>query len=87
MPKTFKDYFPENDYAGRLTLGIVLLVAGQAISKFDGVVYSVLHWVFFTTAVINYGVVLFLYQRQKQEKIAAREVQAKASDSPAEPKV
>jgi hypothetical protein len=86
MPKTLKEFLPENDYAGRLLLGIVLLIAAQAMTKFDGAVYAVLRWVFFTTAVVNYGVVLFLYQRQKQDRIAAREARDEAPVDSAGPK-
>ena len=73
MPRTFKDFLPEKDYAGRLALGLVLLILGQAMTLYDGVVYSILRWVFFTAAFVNYGMILFFYQRQKQDKIRARE--------------
>ena len=80
MPKTFKDFLPEKDYAGRLVLGLVLLLAGQLMTQYEGAVFTVLRWVFFTSAIVNYGMVLFLYQRQKQEKIEAREKEAKSSE-------
>ncbi|MDP2966502.1 MAG: hypothetical protein Q8N39_10805 [Pelolinea sp.] len=85
MPRTLKEFFPEKDYAGRLALGLVLLVAGQLMTFYNGVVYSVLRWVFFIVAVVNYGMILYLYQRQKQEKINAREADSKPSETP-EPK-
>jgi hypothetical protein len=86
MPRTLKEFFPENDYAGRLALGLVLLGAGQLMTYYDGLVYSILRWVFFTAAVVNYGMVLFFYQRQKQDKIRAREeAESKLSENP-EPK-
>ena len=85
MPRTFKEFLPEKDYAGRLALGLGLLILGQFMTFFDGVIYSVLRWVFFTSAFVNYGIVLFLYQRQKQEKINARETDSKPSETP-EPK-
>lgn len=85
MPRTLKDFFPEKDYAGRLALGLGLLVLGQLMTFYDGVVYSVLRWVFFTTAVVNYGIILYLYQRQKQDKLRAREAESKPTET-SEPK-
>lgn len=85
MPRTLKDFFPEKDYAGRLALGLGLLVLGQLMTLYDGVVYSVLRWVFFTTAVVNYGIILYLYQRQKQDKLRAREAESKPTET-SEPK-
>lgn len=82
MPKTLKEFFPEKDYAGRLALGMVLLILGQAMTLYDGIVYSVLRWVFFAAAVVNYGMVLYYYQRQKQNKIRAREANSKPSETP-----
>jgi hypothetical protein len=73
MPRTFKEFLPEKDYAGRLALGLGLLILGQAMTLYDGVLYTVLRWIFFTSALVNYGMILFLYQRQKQDKIRARE--------------
>ena len=86
MPRTFKDFLPEKDYAGRLALGLGLLILGQVMTMYEGAVYSVLRWVFFVAAFVNYGMILFLYQRQKQEKINAREeAESKLPESP-EPK-
>ena len=73
MPRTFKEFLPEKDYAGRLALGLGLLILGQAMTLYEGVLYVVLRWIFFTAALVNYGMILFLYQRQKQDKIRARE--------------
>ena len=77
MPRTLKEFFPEKDYAGRLALGLVLLILSQVMTQYDGVVYSVLRWVFFITAVVNYGMILYFHIRQKQEKIRARETESK----------
>ncbi len=83
MPKTFKDFLPEKDYAGRLALGLALLILGQVMTMYEGAVYSVLRWVFFIAAFVNYGMILFLYQRQKQEKIRAREeAESKPPETP-----
>ena len=73
MPRTFKEFLPKNDYAGRFALGLGLLILGQAMTLYEGALYSVLRWVFFTSALVNYGMILFLYQRQKQDKMRARE--------------
>jgi hypothetical protein len=72
MPKTFKDYLPEKDYAGRLALGLVLLLLSQVMTLYEGVLFSVLRWVLFGAALANYANILFLYQKQKQEKINSR---------------
>ncbi|HUV16283.1 MAG TPA: hypothetical protein VMW28_06950 [Pelolinea sp.] len=73
MPRTFKDYLPEKDYAGRLALGLGLLILSQLMTHYEGAVFMVLRWVFLTAAVANYYVVLMLYQRQKQDKKRERE--------------
>ncbi len=86
MPRTLKEFLPEKDYAGRLALGLVLLILGQAMTLYDGVVYSVLRWVFFIAAFVNYGMILYFYQRQKQDKIRAKEeAESKLPETP-EPK-
>ena len=56
-----------------MALGLGLLILGQVMTLYDGVLYRVLRWIFFTAALVNYGMILFLYQRQKQDKIRARE--------------
>lgn len=68
MPRTFKDYLPEKDYAGRLALGLVLLILSGLMSRYEGVVYMMLRWIFLALAVANYVIVLMLYQQQKQAK-------------------
>ncbi len=84
MPKSLKDFLPEKDYAGRLALGLGLLILSQAMTLYTGVLFTVLRWVFFTAALVNYGIILFLYQRQKQDRINAREeAKLKSPDSDA----
>ncbi len=65
MPMKFKDSLPKNDHAGLLTLGLVLLITGQALSKSTQPVLIVLRYVFFAAAMINYGYVLYLYNRDR----------------------
>jgi len=77
MPRTLKDYFPEKDYAAWLALGLVFLIIGQVLSKYESTLANILHWIFFSAAIINYIVVLYLYERnriaKKREKEAAVE--------------
>jgi hypothetical protein len=68
MPRTLKEILPENDYAGRLGLGLVLLVASQIMTKYDGVIFMILRWVLLIAAIVNYGIVLMLYVEQRKKK-------------------
>jgi hypothetical protein len=68
MPRTLKEILPPNDYAGRLGLGLVLLVVSQWLSKFDGAVFMVLRWVLLIAALANYIIVLILYWEQRKGK-------------------
>jgi hypothetical protein len=68
MPRTIKDILPPNDYAGRLGLGLVLLVISQWMTKFDGAVFMVLRWVLLIAALVNYIIVLVLYWEQRKGK-------------------
>jgi hypothetical protein len=68
MPRTIKDILPPNDYAGRLGLGLVLLVISQWMTKFEGAVFMVLRWVLLIAALVNYIIVLLLYQEQRKAK-------------------
>jgi len=68
MPRTIKDILPPNDYAGRLGLGLVLLVISQWMTKFEGAVFMVLRWVFLIAALANYIIVLLLYAEQRKIK-------------------
>ncbi len=86
MPRSLKEFLPENDYAGRLALGLGLLILGQVMKLYNGALFTVLRWVFFTSAFVNYGMVLFLYQRQKQDKIKAREDEESKPTESDEPK-
>jgi hypothetical protein len=68
MPRTLKEILPENDYAGRLGLGLVLLVASQIMTKYDGVIFMILRWVLLIAAIVNYGIILMLYVEQRKKK-------------------
>jgi hypothetical protein len=68
MPRTIKDIFPENDYAGRLGLGLVLLVISQWMTKFDGAVFMILRWIFLLAALVNYVFIVIRYDQQRKEK-------------------
>ena len=68
MPRTIKDILPPNDYAGRLGLGLVLLLISQWMTKFEGAVFMVLRWVLLIAALVNYIIVLLLYQEQRKAK-------------------
>jgi len=65
MPMKFKDSLPENDHAGLLALGLVLLIIGQVLSNSTQPLLLVLRYVFFAVAMINYGYVLYLYNRDR----------------------
>jgi len=68
MPRTIKEILPPNDYAGRLGLGLILLVISQWMTKFDGAVFMILRWVFLIAALVNYIIVLMLYVEQRKVK-------------------
>ena len=72
MPRTIKDILPENDYAGRLGLGLVLVIASQLMTKYEGPVFMILRWVFLIASFANYVIVLMLYLEQKKEKLNQR---------------
>ena len=67
MPKTYRDFLPQKDYAARLALGLVLLVVSQLMTRYPGTVYSILRWLSLIVAVINYTLILISYQKQKEE--------------------
>ncbi|MBM3138111.1 MAG: hypothetical protein FJZ98_07980 [Chloroflexi bacterium] len=68
MPRTLKEILPPNDYAGRLGLGLVLLVISQWMTQFDGAVFMVLRWVLLIGSLANYIIVLVLYVEQRKVK-------------------
>lgn len=68
MPRTLKEILPPNDYAGRLGLGLVLLIASQWMTKFDGAVFMVLRWVLLIASLVNYIIVIILYREQRKAK-------------------
>lgn len=81
MPGNLKEFLLEKDNAGRLALGLGLLILGQAMTLNEGVLYGVLRWIFFTAALVNCGMIVFLYQRQKQDNIrVSEEAESKLPD-------
>jgi hypothetical protein len=69
----FKDVIPENDKAGLLALGLVLLVIGQALSKSSQLILQILRYVFFVAAMIIYGYVFHIHNQERIEKKKERE--------------
>ena len=73
MPVKFKDVIPENDKAGLLALGLVLLIIGQALSKSTQPILLVLRYVFFVASLIIYGYVFYIHNQERIEKKKERE--------------
>ena len=73
MPVKFKDVIPENDKAGLLALGLVLLIIGQALSKSTQPILLVLRYVFFAASLIIYGYVFHIHNQERIEKKKERE--------------
>ena len=73
MPLKFKDVIPENDKAGLLALGLVLLIIGQALSKSNQPILLFLRYVFFAASLIIYGYVLYIHNQERIEKKKERE--------------
>ena len=73
MPIKFKDTIPENDKAGLLALGLVLLIIGQALSKSTHTILLILRYVFFGVSVIIYGYVFYIHNQERIEKKKERE--------------
>ena len=73
MPLKFKDVIPENDKAGLLALGLVLLVIGQALSKSSQLILQILRYVLFAAAMIIYGYVFHIHNQERIEKKKERE--------------
>lgn len=73
MPIRFKDVIPENDKAGLLALGLVLLIIGQALSKSSQPLLLVLRYVLFAASVIIYGYVFYIHNQERIEKKKDRE--------------
>jgi len=68
MPGKLNDYLPEKDYAIWLVLGLVLLFVSQYFSKQPGTLAGVLRWLCMAAAVINYGLILYYYDRDRRAK-------------------
>jgi len=73
MPIKFKDVIPENDKAGLLALGLVLLIIGQALSKSSQPILLVLRYVLFAASMIIYGYVFYIHNQERIEKKKERE--------------
>ena len=73
MPLKFKDVIPENDKAGLLALGLVLLITGQAFSKSNQPILLFLRYVFFAASLIIYGYVFYIHNQERIEKKKKRE--------------
>ena len=73
MPIKFKDVIPENDKAGLLALGLVLLIIGQALSKSSQPILLVLRYVLFAASMILYGYVFYIHNQERIEKKKERE--------------
>jgi len=73
MPLKFKDVIPENDKAGLLALGLVLLITGQALSKSNQPILLFLRYVFFAASLIIYGYVFYIHNQERIEKKKKRE--------------
>jgi len=73
MPLKFKDVIPENDKAGLLALGLVLLIVGQALSKSNQPILLFLRYVFFAASLIIYVYVFYIHNQERIEKKKERE--------------
>jgi len=73
MPIKFKDVIPENDKAGLLALGLVLLIIGQALSKSSQSILLILRYVLFAASMIIYGYVFYIHNQERIEKKKERE--------------
>lgn len=68
MPLKFKDILPEKDYAGWLGLGLALMIISQILSYRTETLAVVFRWLLLAVAAVNYGVVLYLYDRNRRAK-------------------
>lgn len=68
MPRKFHNFLPEKDYAGWLALGLVFLIISQFLSNKPGLPTQALRWIFLAAAVVNYSIILYLYERDFQAK-------------------
>ena len=73
MPIKFKDVIPENDKAGLLALGLVLLIIGQVLSKNSQPILLILRYILFAASMIIYGYVFFIHNQERIEKKKERE--------------
>ncbi len=73
MPIKFKDVIPENDKAGLLALGLVLLIIGQVLSKNSQPILLILRYILFAASMIIYGYVFYIHNQERIEKKKERE--------------
>ena len=73
MPIKFKDVIPENDKAGLLALGLVLLIIGQVLSKNSQPILLILRYILFAVSMIIYGYVFYIHNQERIEKKKERE--------------
>ena len=64
---------PENDKAGLLALGLVLLIIGQVLSKSLQPILLVLRYILFAASMIIYGYVFYIHNQERIEKKKERE--------------
>lgn len=68
MSNRFDNVLPEKDYALWLGIGLVLLIVSQIFSKQPGTLALILRWVLLAAATINYGIILYLYDRDRRAR-------------------
>ena len=68
LPKRFKDALPENDKAGLLALGLVLLMVSQYLADAVKPWLIIVRYILFAAALILYGYVLYIHNKERVEK-------------------
>jgi len=68
LPKRFKDALPENDKAGLLALGLVLLMISQYLADAEKTLLIILRYASFAAALILYGYVFYVHNKERVEK-------------------
>ncbi len=68
MQKRIKDILNDKEYTIWLILALILLIVSQFLAKQPGTPALVMRWVLFAAAVIIYGVVLYLNDRNRRAK-------------------
>ena len=74
VPNRLRDALPENDKAGLLAVGLILLMISQYLSnKTTSPWLIVLRYVLFIAALAIYGYVLYVHNRERIKKKRKRE--------------